>query len=118
MPIFTSFNNFVVVERKEGIRIQASLSPERPEHFIAHFADAFREVDEGLLHTTKLFSTSGLGYNECSSFTVYCILTNMHSSAVQANHDELMTQVCRGLPNHSPVQWYIETVLKPLSPLT
>ena len=34
----------VVVERKEGIHIQASLSPEKPEHFIAHFADAFREV--------------------------------------------------------------------------
>ena len=38
----------VVVERKRGIHIQASLSSERPEHFIAHFADAFREVDEGL----------------------------------------------------------------------
>ena len=34
----------VVVERKEGIHIQASLSPEKPEHFIAHFADAFWEV--------------------------------------------------------------------------
>ena len=39
----------------------------------------------------------------------------MYSSPGQAI--TTMTKECIGLPNHSPVQLYFETVLKPLSPL-